>query len=119
MAEKLTIPEPKAINAATPISTLPDDKEKLHATLEERIYNIVGVELLESHFITGSKKVEDDEGNGTDYVDKCENHLLLAAAYAALAEEVGAGSNRATKFHYSTPTGRTHRARQKRSGGLI
>ncbi len=79
----------------------------------------VGVELLESHFITGSKKVEDDEGNGTDYVDKCENHLLLAAAYAALAEEVGAGSNRATKFHYSTPTGRTHRARQKRSGGLI
>ncbi len=50
MAEKLTIPEPKAINAATPISTLPDDKEKLHATLEERIYNIVGVELLEKDF---------------------------------------------------------------------
>ena len=50
MAERLTIPEPKAINAATPISTLPDDKEKLHATLEERIYNIVGVELLEKDF---------------------------------------------------------------------
>ncbi len=50
MSEKLTIPEPKAINAATPISALPDDKDKLHATLEERIYNIVGVELLEKDF---------------------------------------------------------------------
>ncbi|MGJ8655941.1 MAG: hypothetical protein ACSHX6_05760 [Akkermansiaceae bacterium] len=46
MAEKLTVPEPNTIHAATPITSLPDDQEKLHATLEERIYTIVGKELL-------------------------------------------------------------------------
>lgn len=46
MAEKLTIPEPQAINPTVPITSLPDDQEKLHATLEERIYTIVGKELL-------------------------------------------------------------------------
>lgn len=46
MAEKLNVPVPSAIKAATPITSLPDDQEKLHATLEERIYTIVGKELL-------------------------------------------------------------------------
>ncbi len=50
MAEKLTIPEPKQIRSSTPISTLPDDQDKLHATLEERIYNIVGTELLDKDY---------------------------------------------------------------------
>lgn len=50
MADKVSIPQPKAITPSTPISTLPDDQEKLHATLEERIYGIVGTELLEKNY---------------------------------------------------------------------
>ncbi len=50
MAEKLSIPKPQAINDTNPITSNPDDKEKLHATLEERIYTIVGRELLEKDY---------------------------------------------------------------------
>jgi hypothetical protein len=41
------------------------------------------VETLEAHLVTGSEK--DDKG---DFVDECENHLLLANGYSALAELV-------------------------------
>ncbi len=47
MANKLSIPQPKTIYPST---TLPDDQEKLHSTLEERIYGIIGTELLEKNF---------------------------------------------------------------------
>lgn len=43
------------------------------------------VETLEAHLITGSDK--DEKG---DFVDECENHLLLADGYSALAELMGA-----------------------------
>ena len=39
------------------------------------------VETLDAHLITGSDKT--DKG---DFVDECENHLLLADGYSALAE---------------------------------
>jgi hypothetical protein len=42
------------------------------------------VETLDAHLITGSDK--DDKG---DFVDECENHLLLADGYSALAELIG------------------------------
>ena len=42
------------------------------------------VETLENHFIVGSAKNEKD-----DFVDQCENHLLLANGYSALAELIG------------------------------
>ena len=42
------------------------------------------VETLEAHLVTGSDK--DDKG---DFVDECENHLLLADGYSALAELIG------------------------------
>ena len=45
MAEKLPIP-----NSASPVSSHSGDQEKLHATLEERIYTIVGKELLEKDY---------------------------------------------------------------------
>jgi hypothetical protein len=50
MAEKLPSSDSQAVNATTPISYLPDDQEKLHATLEDRIYTIVGKELLEKDY---------------------------------------------------------------------
>ena len=43
------------------------------------------VETLDAHLVTGSDK--DDKG---DFVDGCENHLLLADGYSALAELIGA-----------------------------
>ena len=42
------------------------------------------VELLENHFIAGSAKDEKD-----NFVDGCENHLLLSNGYSALAELIG------------------------------
>jgi len=46
MAEKLSISD----QAATAITSLQDEDEKLHATLKERIYTIVGKELLEKDY---------------------------------------------------------------------
>jgi hypothetical protein len=43
------------------------------------------VETLDAHLITGSDK--DEKG---DFMDNCENHLLLADGYSALAELIGA-----------------------------
>jgi hypothetical protein len=43
------------------------------------------VETLEAHLVTGSEK--DEKG---EFVDNCENHLLLADGYSALAELMGA-----------------------------
>jgi hypothetical protein len=50
MAENLPKQNSGNFKSATPIASLPDDKEKLHATLEERIYTIVGKELLEKDY---------------------------------------------------------------------
>lgn len=47
------------------------------------------VETLDNHLITGSKRVQEEGGEVKDYVDKCENHLLLANAYSGLSEMVG------------------------------
>lgn len=47
------------------------------------------VETLDGHLITGSKRAAKDGGEALDYVDGCENHLLLADAYSGLAEMIG------------------------------
>lgn len=47
------------------------------------------VETLENHLIAGSARQEKPDGEEGDYVDKCENHLLLANAYSRLAEMNG------------------------------
>jgi hypothetical protein len=47
-------------------------------------------ETLDEHLLAGSERVEVRGGSLGDYVDGCENHLLLADAYSGLAElEVG------------------------------
>jgi hypothetical protein len=45
------------------------------------------LETLERHLITGSAREEKDGEKG-DYVDKCDNHLLLANAYSGIAEHL-------------------------------
>jgi hypothetical protein len=47
------------------------------------------VETLDNHLITGSKRAAKEGGEALDYVDGCENHLLLANAYSGLSEMVG------------------------------
>jgi hypothetical protein len=47
------------------------------------------VETLESHLITGSKREGAADGEAKDFVDKCENHLMLANAYSGLSELLG------------------------------
>ena len=43
-------------------------------------------ETLDEHLLAGSERVELAGGSLGDYVDGCENHLLLADAYSGLAE---------------------------------
>jgi hypothetical protein len=47
------------------------------------------IETLDNHLITGSKRAAKDGGEALDYVDGCENHLLLADTYSGLAEMIG------------------------------
>jgi hypothetical protein len=44
------------------------------------------IALLAAHLITGSERGKDKDGGLGEYVDGCENHLLLADGYSALAE---------------------------------
>jgi hypothetical protein len=43
-------------------------------------------ETLDEHLLAGSEREELRDGTLGDYVDGCENHLLLADAYSGLAE---------------------------------
>jgi hypothetical protein len=47
------------------------------------------LDVLDSHLLVGSEREQDESGEVGDYVDKCENHLMLANAYSALAETIG------------------------------
>ena len=49
------------------------------------------VSLLLHHILSGSRKETTPDGREQHYIDKVENHLLLASAYAGLAESVAAG----------------------------
>lgn len=44
----------------------------------------------EQHLLSGSRQERQPDGKAMHYVDKCENHFLLATAYAALARQVDA-----------------------------
>lgn len=56
-----------------------------------------GAKELINHLIVGSEKDEKDE-----YVDGCENHLLLANGYSALAEIIGGAARRYGPFAYQS-----------------
>ena len=70
------------------------------------------VEEMARHFQVGSER--DDQG---DYVDKCENHFLLAATYSALAEQAGGNSNR--KAATAVQMLPSMRPEFRRKGGMI
>ena len=57
-----------------------------------RIFNGDGddrlLDLYERHLLAGSRQERSGDGKSLRFLDKCENHFLLATAYAALAELV-------------------------------
>ncbi|MFM2241532.1 MAG: hypothetical protein RLZ97_387 [Verrucomicrobiota bacterium] len=68
------------------------------------------VETLEAHLVTGSEK--DAKG---DFVDECENHLLLADGYSALAEHLGQAGFESTKFMFPPRRGGRRTSNPERS----
>ena len=58
------------------------------------------LDVLETHLLTGSERITTADGSQGDYVDKCENHLLLANAYSGLAELEGGAGSRPQPFTY-------------------
>lgn len=58
------------------------------------------IETFEQHLLVGSKKVLDGDGKTLSFVDKVENHLLLAGAYARLAEMFASNPTKASSTGY-------------------
>lgn len=61
---------------ASPVWLLPADVPGAHPN----------VSLLHAHLLCGARKVRDANGKDEHWIDNVENHLLLASAYARLAE---------------------------------
>lgn len=60
------------------------------------------LETLDAHLLTGSQRAKEEKtGELGDYVDKCENHYLLADAYSGLAETV-ASSRKVVPFAFKS-----------------
>ncbi len=66
------------------------------------------VETLDAHLIAGSDK---DDKN--DFVDGCENHLLLADGYSALAEQIGGVRKNTTSTFVPRSGGRRTRVKER------
>jgi len=67
-------------------------------------------EVLGRHLLAGSKKIRNEKTGEENFVDKIENHYLLACVYARLAENIGGGAGK------TTSSGRFGRARSGRAG---
>lgn len=52
------------------------------------------LDTLDRHILTGAKQEPSKNGRTLDYVDGCENHLLLSLAYARLAETISEAAPR-------------------------
>lgn len=75
------------------------------------------LDLYERHLLAGARQERSADGKTLRYLDKCENHFLLATAYAALAELLAptrAESPAAMPVFRSLPLERS-RARLERS----
>jgi hypothetical protein len=86
---------------------LPTATQETRATLE----------LYERHLLAGARQERSADGRTLRYLDKCENHFLLATAYAALAELLApmrAEARPVMPAFRALPTVRAH-ARRERS----
>jgi hypothetical protein len=75
------------------------------------------LDLYERHLLAGARQERSADGRTLRYLDKCENHFLLATAYAALAELLApmrAEAQAVTPAFRALPSVRSH-ARRERS----
>ena len=75
------------------------------------------LDLYERHLLAGARQERSADGRTLRYLDKCENHFLLATAYAALAELLAplrAEARTIVPAFRALPTMRSH-ARRERS----
>jgi hypothetical protein len=75
------------------------------------------LDLYERHLLAGARQERSADGRTLRYLDKCENHCLLATAYAALAELLApmrAEAQAVTPAFRALPSVRSH-ARRERS----
>jgi hypothetical protein len=71
------------------------------------------LEILDGHLIAGSEREKEPGGQLGDYVDQCDNHLLLADGYSRLAEQHAGSASAASPFRYEgVNTGRSSRGRR-------
>ena len=92
---------------SAPRFLLPMATEETRATLD----------LYERHLLAGARQERTPDGRTLRYLDKCENHFLLATAYAALAELLAPMRSEAitaAPAFRSLPSARSH-ARLERS----
>jgi hypothetical protein len=75
----------EATRAAGPRFLLPTPTEATRGVLD----------LYERHLLAGSRQERSADGRTLRFIDKCENHFLLATAYAALAELIAPMRDRA------------------------
>jgi hypothetical protein len=61
---------------------------------------------VDAHLITGSEREKAADGTMGEYVDACENHLLLADGYSKLAQLVCMAGQSFTAGKISVPSGR-------------
>jgi hypothetical protein len=73
--------------------------------------------LYERHLLAGARQERSADGRTLRYLDKCENHFLLATAYAALAELLAPGrpEDRIVMPAFRPLPSPRNRARQERS----
>jgi hypothetical protein len=69
-------PDGTATRATGPRFLLPTPTDETRSVLD----------LYERHLLAGARQERSNDGRTLRYLDKCENHFLLATAYAALAE---------------------------------
>jgi hypothetical protein len=68
------------------------------------------LDLYERHLLAGARQERGADGKSLRYLDKCENHFLLATAYAALAEliaPIGSEKQMAVPAFRALPTMRS------------
>jgi len=75
-ARLIELPDGTAATAPTQRFFLPKATDETRGVLD----------VYERHLLAGARRERTSDGKSLRYLDKCENHFLLATAYAALAE---------------------------------
>jgi len=78
------------------------------------------LDLYERHLLAGARQERSADGRTLRYLDKCENHFLLATAYAALAEllmPTRAETSMVVPVFRALPTARSQARRERSVAG--